>query len=586
MKMHFSKMSAWQLILSVITLAFFIMLAVGSAEVIVGLNVPKTEVDTLSDGRIQETFYTMSQKRITTGRQDAGNHWTGKVTVKWTGGRYGYTEECTMMGGKRFFLSTRTYNYSDANGPHKEESWYINDECMPNLKAAHGISTDVSAYKVLGDTHPWYLSSLVACGFDSAYVEAYLDTLDILLNSSEFEVTEFNNYYDDVISALQETPYDSIITLNTDLFLYQGLQEIKNSELRLAVIDHYNSEGSSTFDIISSTYPGYLHTMNDSGIVNQDFEKFCQDLDDSLAGYGPLDREDPFYIDSIDSHLFRALYSILAVELPSSSFLGTSMKRAALVTKNVDVRNLYRVINSNVKQLRFKSTTSEVATMAVTIMLMQFIEGDIMRNAVREAYFTRKGIIAIPTVATVFAVNLSATSVALQGYVIKDGGAAITSRGIAWAAFYNPTTSDNSVTSETGSSDFSVTLSGLTEGTRYYARTYATNSKGTAYGNCINFVATSPTAIVDNEIFTRVFTIYPNPASAVTTFSFLLESPESLVLNIVDIKGQRVLYHDPGRLPQGVNHIDLDLSGLKDGMYNCQLTNGTSKITRKLVIAH
>ncbi len=52
------------------------------------------------------------------------------------------------------------------------------------------------------------------------------------------------------------------------------------------------------------------------------------------------------------------------------------------------------------------------------------------------------------------------------------------------------------------------------------------------------------------------------------------------------MKGQRVFYHDLGRLPRGVNQFDLNLSGLKDGMYNCQLTNGTTRVTRKLVIAH
>ncbi len=108
----------------------------------------------------------------------------------------------------------------------------------------------------------------------------------------------------------------------------------------------------------------------------------------------------------------------------------------------------------------------------------------------------------------------------MKGYVIKDGGDAVTSRGIAWATVYNPTTNDNSVTSETGTGEFTVTLTGLTEGTTYYARTYATNSAGTAYGNCIGFVAAVPTDIVDNKIFTQVFTIYPNPASATATFSF------------------------------------------------------------------
>ena len=586
MKTHLSNKTLLQLILSLITLIVFIFLAVASSEAIFGLVVPKAETHQLPDGRWQETFYTVSQKRITTGKRNDNGNWTGDVTVKWTGGSYGYTEECTMIDGKRFFLSTTTYNYSDANGPIKKESWYSKDILMHNYKAAHGITADASAYQVLGETYPWYLSSLVACGFDSAYVEAYLDTVDIMLNSYEFEPAEFNSYYEDVSSALEETPYDSIIVLNSDLFLYQGLQEIKKSELRLAVIDHYRTEGSSTFNIISTTYPGYLHSMNDTGVVNQDFEKFCQDMDDSLASYGPLDRDDPYFIDSVDSRLFRALFSILAVELPSSSLAGASIKSAALAYDKEDVINIYHLMGSNLKILSLKSSSSEVAAIVAAFMLMQFIEGDIIRQVVMEAYFTRKGIISIPTVATVFSGNVSSTSVALKGYVIKNGGGAVTSRGIAWATAYNPTTSDNSVTSETGSGEFTVNLTGLTEGTTYYARTYAANGAGTAYGNCISFVASVPTDIIDNKVFTQVFTIYPNPASATTAFSFLLETSESLVLNVLDMKGQRVFYHDLGRLPQGVNQINLNLSGLKDGMYNCQLTNGTTKVTRKLVIAH
>jgi hypothetical protein len=582
MKNLFSKKAFWQSLLSVIVLGIFILLAVGSAEALFGLVVPKTEKHQLNDGRWQETFFTVSQKRITTGKLDAQNNWTGDVTVEWTGGSYGYTEKCTMLDGKRWGLSTRTYKISQL----KVENWYVKDVQMPRVKAAQSITADASAFQVLGNTYPWYLASLNACGFDSAYVKAYLDTVETILNTSEFEAAEFNNYYDDAMSALEETPYDSIIVLNSDLFLYQGLQEIKKSELRLAVIDHYNSEGSSTFNIVSTTYPGYLQSLNDSGVVSQDFEKFCQDLDDSLASYGPLDKEDPFYIDSVDSHLFKALYAILAVELPSSGLAKSMMKNTALAYNMEDVSKLFREINSNLKPLSIKSSSSEVATVVVSFMLIQFIEGDIMRTAVREAYFSKKDLILVPTAATLFSKNNSPTSVTLQGYVIKDGGAAVTSRGIAWATVYNPTINDNLVASETGTGEFTVNLTGLTEGTTYYARTYATNSAGTAYGNCIAFVAASPTNIIDNKVFTRVFIIYPNPASSITTFGFQLESSESLKLNILDMKGQRVFYHDLGRLPQGDNQIELNLSELQDGIYNCQLTNGKIKVSRKLVIAH
>ena len=161
----------------------------------------------------------------------------------------------------------------------------------------------------------------------------------------------------------------------------------------------------------------------------------------------------------------------------------------------------------------------------------------------------------------------------------------LSTSGIAWASFYNPTVDDNMVTRETGTAeDFTVTLSGLTEGDTYYARTYATNTAGIAYGNCISFVANAPSGIANINAITRDLFIYPNPASALTTFSFDLESPENVVFTIVDMKGQVVLSNDYGLLPQGNNQIKADLSGLPNGTYMCRLTCGTTKITQKLVI--
>ncbi len=95
-------------------------------------------------------------------------------------------------------------------------------------------------------------------GFDDAYVEAYMDTLETMLSTYEFDIAEFDSYYGDALDVLEETPYDSIIALNSNLFIAQGLEEMKNAEFRLAVIDRYRSEGKLHLDIVSSTYPGYL----------------------------------------------------------------------------------------------------------------------------------------------------------------------------------------------------------------------------------------------------------------------------------------------------------------------------------------
>jgi hypothetical protein len=580
MKAHLNKKTLWRSLLSVTALSIFILLAVGSADL---LNLPVFTVDK-GNGVKEESFYNLVKdtKRITTGKQDDQGRWMGKVTIVYVARIGSYTEEAHMAYGVRQGISTRTY----ADG-HKEDAYYVNGEKVdPFKKAAHSLLTDVSAFQILYNKYPWFLFALNACDFGDEYVEAFTDTVETVLNTYEFDISEFDSYYEDVLSVLEETPYDSIIILNSKFFLAQGIQELKNAELRLAVLDHCRSEGSSTYDIVNTTYPGYLLSLNDSGVVNQDFEKFCQDLDDSLTSYGPLDLEDPFFVDSVDSRLYRALFSIISAEESSFSLAKLSMKNRALANGNFDVGDIYNKVNTFLKPQFIKSGTPEVAAIVVSGMLIHFIRGDILRRIVREAYSIQKGIIGVPNVATIFSGNNSSTSVTVQGFIIEDGGAAVTSRGIAWDAFYNPTTDDNTVTSGTGTGNFTVTLDGLTEGTTYYARTYASNTAGTAYGNCISFVAASPTDIADNKVFTQVFTIYPNPASAITTISFLLESSEGLVLNVLDMKGQRVFYHDLGRLPQGINQIDLNLSGLRDGVYNCQLTNGAAKVTRKLVIAH
>jgi hypothetical protein len=163
------------------------------------------------------------------------------------------------------------------------------------------------------------LFSLYASGFDSVYVEAFMDTVETMLNTYEFDVAEFDNYYGDVLNGLEETPYDSILTLNSDLFLMKGLEELKNVELRLAVIDRYRSESGTTYGIISTTYPGYLHSFNDSAVTNQDFEAFCQDLDSCMDSYGVLDPADSLFIDSLDVRMGRALYTIINDEESTSS---------------------------------------------------------------------------------------------------------------------------------------------------------------------------------------------------------------------------------------------------------------------------
>ncbi|MCP4146619.1 MAG: hypothetical protein GY757_02615 [bacterium] len=105
----------------------------------------------------------------------------------------------------------------------------------------------------------------------------------------------------------------------------------------------------------------------------------------------------------------------------------------------------------------------------------------------------------VATVTTDAVSSILATSAQCGGDVTSHGGAAVTTRGLCWSTTANPTTSDSTVTSGSGTGTFSGNLTGLTGNTLYYVRAYAVNSAGTAYGNEVSFTSgiTIPTVTTD-----------------------------------------------------------------------------------------
>lgn len=90
-----------------------------------------------------------------------------------------------------------------------------------------------------------------------------------------------------------------------------------------------------------------------------------------------------------------------------------------------------------------------------------------------------------PTVTTNNVTNITANSAICGGNVTDDGNGTVTARGICWSEVQNPTI--NNIYSEetnngTGTGSFTSQLTNLKENTTYYVRAYATNEKGTSYG--------------------------------------------------------------------------------------------------------
>ena len=99
----------------------------------------------------------------------------------------------------------------------------------------------------------------------------------------------------------------------------------------------------------------------------------------------------------------------------------------------------------------------------------------------------------LPTVTTAAVTPLSQNSASGGGDITSDGGGSV-SGGVCWNLSGLPTLADSCQSGASGVGSFTVSLGGLTSGTTYYARAYATNSAGTAYGSDTSFTTQSGNA--------------------------------------------------------------------------------------------
>jgi uncharacterized protein (TIGR02145 family) len=94
--------------------------------------------------------------------------------------------------------------------------------------------------------------------------------------------------------------------------------------------------------------------------------------------------------------------------------------------------------------------------------------------------------VVMPTVSTqaVTNKNIATGTATFNGTILTVGDPAYTERGFVHATTANPTLGNSKVIATgTGMGAFNANVTGITEGNVYYVRAYATNSKGTVYGN-------------------------------------------------------------------------------------------------------
>ena len=170
----------------------------------------------------------------------------------------------------------------------------------------------------------------------------------------------------------------------------------------------------------------------------------------------------------------------------------------------------------------------------------------------------------LPVLTTNSIVSVKATTADCGGNISDIGGSSVITRGICWSISPNPTTELNSKTIDgSGTGTFTSFLIGLTIGTKYYVRAYATSSIGTAYGNENSFTVAAMGSIFENGYvfyldgnghgmicaLTDLSTIYPwskggypSPPRKTNATGSTVGTGKSNTLKIISIEGSSGSY--------------------------------------------
>ena len=112
---------------------------------------------------------------------------------------------------------------------------------------------------------------------------------------------------------------------------------------------------------------------------------------------------------------------------------------------------------------------------------------------------------ATPTVSTNTGLQYGATEAYSGGTIQSDNGYSITAKGLVWSLDPDPVVSLSTKTNEgPGAQNFNSTMTNLSPISNYYYRAYATNSRGTAYGNTYNFTTEDQLPVVTTFEVTNI----------------------------------------------------------------------------------
>ena len=177
---------------------------------------------------------------------------------------------------------------------------------------------------------------------------------------------------------------------------------------------------------------------------------------------------------------------IIEIGTPKYTERGFVYAKSSMPTLSTTIKKITSPVTDN--NLYEETVTGLIEGNTYYVRAYAVNDGKTAYSTNEVSFVAEKNTINAPTVTTSSATNVTTSSATIGGNVTSDGETTVTERGVCYSTSNStPTTSNSKKSSGSGLGNFTVNLTNLSAGTKYYVRAYAINEVGTSYGSTVSF---------------------------------------------------------------------------------------------------
>ena len=319
-----------------------------------------------------------------------------------------------------------------------------------------------------------------------------------------------------ITSTYNAGKYEVIGASNSG-FYYMDLKRLSDSSESAVNSTAYSYSSNPTINPYTSYTDGGITNINESIISSQAFANLRYSIKRNINNYwlkylatcNIYNRALPITLSSYKNNKgFTSTYNSITLKEGDdivTGFIDTTPILSPFIYNDVVFANVeysdYIKLQNDIRSTRGYITTYDNNGLEIKLYPINMKYENLSKELTIKAE-EKFNSTFVPTIETKALLPKSGTTELSGGNLLSDGYSAIISKGVVWDTSSNPTIALSTKTNDgTGYAPFTSLMSTLVQFTNYYAKSYATNAKGTSYGQEINFLGGVTDVQIGNQIW-------------------------------------------------------------------------------------